>query len=248
MQPAGKPTDYDVAAPSYSRHRWAVSWKLDPLLDAVGRNAPGSVVLDAGCGTGDYLHALHERHPEMRYCGFDASVEMLGVARSRCPWAVLEIADADAGFPHTDGSVEVICVVDVLHHLQEHGLFFREAARVLRQGGRLVAITDSEADIRARSLAALFPETVAINLNRYPPIERLVACARSAGLRPISQQTVHGDIPLDGRFLETLRSRALSELRLISTTEHERGMVRAEELARKGGAWLSRTTALEWIA
>ena len=184
----------------------------------------------------------------MDYRGFDVSREMLDAARSRCAWATLEIADADAAFPCSDSSVSLVYAVDVLHHLDSPDVFFNESCRVLRQGGSLVAITDSEADIQARSLATLFPETVSLNLARYPAIDRLGRLARAAGLVAVSQQTARGHIPLDDRFLETLERKAISELRLISDSEHALGMDRVRDLARQGGAWLSQTTVLEWAA
>ena len=240
--------DYGAAAPTYGRHRWALNWKRDPLLAVVRRHAAGSVVADVGCGTGDYLFALHEAVPAIDYRGFDLSPEMLDIARARCPWATLEVANADVAFPGLERSMSVVYSVDVLQHLDNPDVFFSESSRVLRKGGNLVVITDSEADIRARSLAMLFPTTIPINLDRYPDVDRLMCLAQAAGLTSVSRQTVHGHIALDDRFLEALECKAMSELRLISSAEHAVGMDRARDLARQGGAWLSQTTVVEWAA
>jgi len=83
----GKPMNYGKAAPSYAVHRWALPWKLGPLIAAAGTMPDGAILFEVGCGTGDYLAALHEAHPRYHYRGFDISPDMLSVARSRCPWA-----------------------------------------------------------------------------------------------------------------------------------------------------------------
>lgn len=242
----GEPMNYGPAAPSYAIQRWAVPWKLEPLVRAAVSLVSDSAILEVGCGTGDYLEALHRDKPRPRYHGLDISPEMLSVARARCPWAVLAVANADTGFPVVSVQFALVYAVDVLHHLKDYNRFFSESARVLQTTGRLVVITDSEEDIRARTLAQLFPATVPLNLRRYPKIERLLEGAADHGFRLISRATACGCIDLDDRFMRTLATKAISELRLISDTEHQRGMARAETLRTRGETWLSQTTVLEW--
>jgi SAM-dependent methyltransferase len=242
----GEPMNYGQAAPSYASHRWTVSWKLDPLLRAARSLVDVAAILDVGCGTGDYLEAVHQAQPVHRYHGFDISPEMLSIARSRCPWAVLEVANAELGFPVGSAEVDLVYAVDVLHHIQDYDRFFEESARVLRAARRLLVITDSEEDIRARTLAQLFPTTVALNLQRYPSLEELLEWAARRGFGLVSRTTARGHIDLDDRFMQALAAKALSELRLIPDDEHRRGMGRAEALRALGGRWLSQTTVLEW--
>jgi predicted TPR repeat methyltransferase len=94
----GKPMDYGSTAPAYAAHRWALPWKLQPLLDAITCLSDDSAVLEVGCGTGDYLRALYDAAPHHHYHGFDISPEMLTQAHSRCPWASLAVANADVCF------------------------------------------------------------------------------------------------------------------------------------------------------
>jgi SAM-dependent methyltransferase len=54
------------------------------------------------------------------------------------PWAD-EVADAH-DLPYADGSLANLVAVDVLHHLADPPRFFDEARRVLRPGGRVVAV------------------------------------------------------------------------------------------------------------
>ena len=241
----GEPMNYGQAAASYAGHRWALPWKLEPLLMAARALGDGASVLDVGCGTGDYLVALHAAEPRHQYYGFDLSPEMVSLARSRCPWAVLEVADAEITFPAGSADIDLVYTVDVLHHIRHYDHFFGESARVLHGNGRLIMITDSDEDIRTRTLAELFPTTVALNRHRYPAIEELLKLAARSGFRLVSRTTARGYIELDERFMQALAAKALSELRLISNHEHEVGMARAEALRARGGKWLSRTTVLE---
>lgn len=241
-----KSMDYGPVASRYATYRWAVPWKLEPLLGAAARLPDGAAILDVGCGTGDYLLALHEKLPAHRYLGMDLSPEMLEHARSRCPRATLDAADAEVRFPFESGTVDLVYAVDLLHHIENADRFFSEASRVLREGSRLVVITDSEVDIHARTLAEFFPTTVSINLERYPRIDALLALASRTGFHFLSSKTCRGFIDLEGRFMQALASKALSELRLIPNVEHERGMQRATASSSMGGKWLSQTTALEW--
>lgn len=54
------------------------------------------------------------------------------------PWLDL-VADAQK-LPFADGAISNIVMLDVLHHIEFPSLLFREASRVLRDGGRIVMV------------------------------------------------------------------------------------------------------------
>jgi SAM-dependent methyltransferase len=246
MAIVGRPMDYASVAATYAKRRWPLSWKLTPLLDAISHLEGSSEVVDVGCGTGDYLLALHEKYPRHRYRGVDISPEMLGRARDRCPWARLDIGNADQDLLGEAGVAAVVFCIDVLHHLQDYRRFFTECARILRVEGILIVITDLDGDIHARTLGKLFPETIAINLQRYPRIHELLECSAHSDLDLVSQETVSGLLDFDDRVMSMLADRSLSELRLISDQAHRQGMRRARMAQLNGNKWLSQTTVLEW--
>jgi SAM-dependent methyltransferase len=96
---------------------------------------PGAgVCLDIGCGTG--VHAAGLRSIGWDVVGVDLSLGQLRHARRRLPVAV---ADA-ARLPVATSSVDVAVAVLVHTDVPDWSAAVREAARVLRPGGRFVSV------------------------------------------------------------------------------------------------------------
>lgn len=62
-------------------------------LDKIVQLAPGSRVLDAGCGLGHGLSALHRVWPQAQLHGIEWSRPLAWWASWRCPWAQLQRGD-----------------------------------------------------------------------------------------------------------------------------------------------------------
>jgi ArsR family transcriptional regulator len=96
------------------------------------------VVGDLGCGTGQVASALA---PFVgRLIAVDRSGEMLQAARRRLrdlPAAEVRRGELEA-LPIADAELDAATLILVLHHLPDPGAALVEAARVLKQGGRLV--------------------------------------------------------------------------------------------------------------
>ncbi|QID37033.1 methyltransferase domain-containing protein [Streptomyces albus] len=99
--------------------------------------APGSTVVDVGCGAGRAVAELAERG--IHAVGVDPSPWMLAAARKRWPEAEFREAGAE-DLPFADGSVHGYRADKVFHELQEPGRAVAEARRVLRPGGRIVLV------------------------------------------------------------------------------------------------------------
>jgi SAM-dependent methyltransferase len=99
-----------------------------------------TAVLDGGCGDGA-LAAAATASP-LRVIGLDAAVPMVEAARAHGPVVRGEVT----ALPVADGSVDAVVVVNVLDHLDEPATALREARRVLRPGGLLVAGTVARSD------------------------------------------------------------------------------------------------------
>jgi SAM-dependent methyltransferase len=228
-QSAGVGVDYDRAAGRYAAHRRAHGGVLEQLA---ARCRPGRdfCLLEVGCGTGNYLSALAARF-RCGAWGLDPSAGMLARARAHAP-AVHWLQGQAERLPFVGRSLDLLFSVDLIHHVGDRAAFYRQAARVLRPGGWLCTATDSAEIIRRREiLSGYFPETVVVELARYPRLAQLEAWMEEAGLGEITVRTV--EAPYEITDAGPFRDRAYSSLHLITEAAWQAGLARlARDLAR----------------
>lgn len=238
--------NYDDYARQYAVTREAAPWILAVLADSVGRLPPNATVVEVGCGTGNFINKLAEMFPDCACKGFDLSSEMLAVARNRSDSVEFSRGDAEAQFPYEAREADFVYLVDVVHHLRDLDNLFGESARILKPDGTLMIVTDSEANIRNRSLTRFFPEILAVELGRYPSIEELNAAARRAGFRCDRSKPAEGEFTLDEDFIAKLEQKCSSAMRLISDEAHQAGLDHVREAQIRGETWHSCYTALTY--
>jgi SAM-dependent methyltransferase len=124
------------------------------LID-LASTAAGQHVLDIGCGTGTQAIATWRRvQPGGTVTGIDISRNMLAAARRKasCVQAEIDFREADATrLPFESDRFDVVTITTVMHMIPNDRqlLCLREAARVLRRGGRLLVI-DYAGDVAQR--------------------------------------------------------------------------------------------------
>ncbi len=143
----------------YAAHRRADAGVLDALSE-LGSIGSATWVLEVGCGTGNHIIALVQRHG-CRGWGINPSEDMLQVARLHASGLELRSARAEE-LPFDAACFDLVFSIDVIHHVEDRPASFTEAFRVLDSGGRLAVVTDDEATIRARVHSRYFPETVGV--------------------------------------------------------------------------------------
>lgn len=105
----------------------------------------GEALLDVGCGTGTLALAARRLVGRDGYvAGVDASPDMLQRARAKCgSHSDIEFVEAPAqNLPFADLSFDAVVSTTVVHCLPEAARTrcFREMARVLKPGGRLLIV------------------------------------------------------------------------------------------------------------
>jgi 23S rRNA (guanine745-N1)-methyltransferase len=100
---------------------------------------PQDVVLDAGCGDGFYLGALH-RETAFEAHGVDISIAAVDAAARRYPECEWVVANADRVVPYSDRSFSILLSITARMNAGE----FR---RVLRDDGRLLIAVPGPDDL-----------------------------------------------------------------------------------------------------
>jgi SAM-dependent methyltransferase len=134
--------------------------------------------------------------------------------------------------PFASGSMAMVYSVDVIHHIGNRAAAAAEAYRVLRPGGVYAIVTDSEGDLARRvPLARYFPETVAAERRRYPPIGWLREENAAAGFSGFEEH--HTLTRRQLTDIQPYREKAYSSLHLIPPDAFARGIAALEaDLAR----------------
>jgi ubiquinone/menaquinone biosynthesis C-methylase UbiE len=175
---------------------------LRPLL---AEFSPGDA-LDVGCGTGRVTQMLSELGHQV--VGIDPSEEMLDVARAKQLRAAFRAGSFDA-LPAGDASVDLVTCALALTHVADLGPPFREFARVLRPGGRIVT-TDVHPIATSLGGAALFRRadgSRAATTNHTHWVQSYVRAITDAGL------TIEGCLEpvVDQAFTAAIRSEHVRE-------------------------------------
>ncbi len=129
---------YDRWAEVYDHDANPLQALEEPVVKAAVGAVRGLTVLDLGCGTG--RHALWLSASGASVTAVDFSEGMLAEAR-RKPGAEgvqFVVHDLHQPLPFPPGSFDLIVSGLVLEHLRDLTLFFAEARRMLRGGGRAV--------------------------------------------------------------------------------------------------------------
>lgn len=139
--------------------RWSRRYDWDPLqlllfqpshrllLDAL--TAGDRLILDIGCGTGQFAERVLRRFPDTHVVGLDLSDQMLSRCQERHQQADgrLHRVQADSErLPFADDTFDVVTCAHSFHHYPRQEVVVAEMHRVLRPGG-LLMIVDGDRDL-----------------------------------------------------------------------------------------------------
>jgi ubiquinone/menaquinone biosynthesis C-methylase UbiE len=199
--------------------RWAARYDLLAWLLTRGRERalreriislaslePGSSVLDIGCGTGTLAIAA-ARHVGARgkVYGIDASPPMIARATWKAKRAGANVVFQSAAaerLPFRDHRFDVVLSTVMLHHLPRttREQCLREVARVLKPGGRVLAV-----DFGRRQHAGILAH---LHRHGHVDIREILELVEKAGLTVVSSGSV-GMNDLDFVLAEARRDQSV---------------------------------------
>lgn len=115
---------------------------INNALDAVHSVRPslaGVRILDVGCGGGGFVRQLLVEGADAS--GIDPEPEAVRKARTAVPQGQFLVGRAEA-LPHADASLDIVVMVNSLHHVPEASMIkaLAEAVRVIRPEGSVVIV------------------------------------------------------------------------------------------------------------
>ena len=129
-----------------------------------GRDQRKLRLLDVGCGTGRFLDSLKQVWPRLPTLGLDMSEPYVKHARHHLKrWSRINLTVGKAeALPVPDESQDAVTSIFVFHELppKVRRIVFRECARVLKPGGRLVLVDSLQRGDQPdyEGLLELFPQ------------------------------------------------------------------------------------------
>jgi demethylmenaquinone methyltransferase/2-methoxy-6-polyprenyl-1,4-benzoquinol methylase len=205
--------------PRYDRLNRLMTFGMDGRWRAAAAQAAepaGKRILDLGIGTGDLAREL-SRRGAAQVCGADFTPEMLRTASSRgaerrMPDGPHALVAADAHrLPFADASFDAVTSGFLLRNLTDLPVAFREMARVLRPGGRVVCLDMTPAPPGPFAWAfglyfrRIMPPVAGLisgdraaygylsrSLQGFPDADALSALLRDAGFRDVRYRRLGG--------------------------------------------------------
>lgn len=146
-------------------------------------------ILEIGCGTGHWLNTIANKY-KCNLFGADYSIGMLNVALSSNPKLYLANADANA-LPIKDSTMDLIIVVNAIHHFTYPIKFLRHAMQALKPGGILCIIGLEPRESKNNwFMYKYFPRTYEIDVNRFPTFEEIKSELMKTGSPEINIELV----------------------------------------------------------
>jgi demethylmenaquinone methyltransferase / 2-methoxy-6-polyprenyl-1,4-benzoquinol methylase len=214
LQPDQVREMFDRITPAYDRMNRVMSAGMDGLwrgraVRCAGL-APGASAIDVCCGTGDLaIELLDAVSTRGRVVGLDFSERMLEAARAKSSHVEWMQGDALA-LPFGDGEFDAATVGFGVRNLPDIERGFREMARVVRGGGRVVCLELTEPPRLVAPFARLWTDRAVpllgrliareadayrylpASVHRFPPAAELAAVMRAAGLERVQYRRLSG--------------------------------------------------------
>lgn len=225
--------DYESQAELYEKTR-GIEHLVYMALSNLLMFKKEDLVLDFGCGTGNYLKQLVLDYGINPY-GVEPALGMRKIAQkklqSRC------IRDGNHTYiPFSDILFNKIYSTDVIHHIQQLDLFFQNILTVATIGAKFCICTESSHQLGMKYWLKYFPEILEVDLQRFHSIENIIKTGVSSGWIYCETLKIENELlaPISASFMERVKNKTLSVFHLISDDSYDRGISLMEADYRKG--------------
>ena len=162
---------------------------LDTRARFVARTPQGGQLLDLGSSDGETLRHIAELRPDLRLFAADVA----GAPENYPAGCQFHRADLERdSLPWPDASMDAITCMQLVEHLRDLTLLLKEAARLLKPGGRIFFETPHPKTLKLPSLTGRAAGTFTINFYDDPthvkvvPVDMLAERACGVGLEPMA--------------------------------------------------------------
>jgi len=214
----------------YDASRAFLPETLAQWLKAVSAHVQSGVVrtiIDVGCGTGRFTQALAD-HFHALVIGIDPAEKMLKEAVGTLGSGLVCLVRGSADhLPVRDGSIDLVFMSQVYHHLGDKPRAAREFRRILNRTGRLCVRTSTREILPGCLYFRFWPEALALASTRLPSRDEVKSVFQEQGFELAAEQAITQLWARDlQEYYQKLSLRATSDLALITDEQFERGLAR----------------------
>ena len=95
-------------------------------------------ILDYGCGEGIILKMMHQINPASSYVGVDISKKIIQKNKKRMPQFNFFQIEEEEKLPFQNSYFDFIISTDVIEHVYNTPMLFKELSRILKPGGKIL--------------------------------------------------------------------------------------------------------------
>jgi ubiquinone/menaquinone biosynthesis C-methylase UbiE len=191
-------------------------------------------IIDLGCGTGRFIHALMERFSATVY-GLDPSVKMLTKAKADIATSrVIFIQSTAEYLCFANDSVDLIFLSQTYHHFQDKDKAISETRRVLRRGGFFCIRNSTIENLDSCLYLKFFPRAYKDNHKLLPSRMDMTSLLNAHKLIIVNHDIINYKVAdSDEICYEKTKLRAVTDLALLSDDEFNKGLKRFETYCRE---------------
>ncbi len=214
---------YDKISTVYDISRQANNETVQKLIKLLYMD-PGSILLDMGCGTGNYMSALNPIAKAI--IGIDSSLSMIGRARSKVHNSSFICGDITF-LPFGSETLGGAYAIQVLHHVRNKIDFLKEVHRVLKRDSYVALHSCSHDQMRAFWFYHYFQKGLEKDLERIPDTGDICMLLERSGFLNIGVEICYYDTVVSNeipeRYLDESYRGGVSTFALLTEDEIESG-------------------------